>query len=149
MVYTDGSFIPNKGAASSFLITTNNEDIIGYSFPIPLSSSFEAEMSAIDCALEKARKYMCRANTKRIILITDSESAIKAIMRPSQAAIAPTIRSLLCLEEILQYDQEITVMISWCPSHMGIRGNERCDEMATAKAAEGHVFQYNSISVFQ
>lgn len=88
-----------------------------------MSSIFQAEASAII----KACNYVSGPN--KTVILTDSLSTVRAIGSAEQNDAA-----ILHIKDIL--NEKKNIIISWIPSHVGIRGNEKADMLAN----ESHLY---------
>lgn len=93
----------------------------------PEASVFTGECFGIDKALE----YILLMKLNSTVIFTDSKSALQAIekfpfkMKPCYPIICD-IREKLWKCKFLNY----SVTLAWIPSHQGISGNERADQLA-------------------
>lgn len=122
IAYTDGSLSSEKKNMH-----------VPYSFPHSESpnhgsSIVSAELHGIEAALSYA--YNCDALSPEICIVTDSSSAIKAIASPN---FAPTNDCVMAIRNNLECLKSggTKVYLAWVPSHVGIQGNERADELAS------------------
>jgi len=83
-------------------------------------------------AAKKAVEYTsAHPEVNRIYIFADCTSAIAAIHEPKPRAAqryAAVFREKIL--DLLDHHPNIKVELSWCPSHCGIKGNERSDELA-------------------
>ena len=131
IIYTDGAHW-NKTArgAYSFTVFHNNhwQDFFGW---CPAGSSFDAEIVAI----EEAVQWACVQLINNPIFFIDNKAALSSFLdtrvRPSQMA---TIRISEILKDRLVNSQS-SFSFRYCPSHSGIDGNDRADRLTKCGAA--------------
>ena len=130
MVYTDGAFHHSDyKAAFAFTILQDNTWYDHYDW-CPAASSFDAELRAIESALEHVTE---KTPHDHIILFIDNKAAANSLfnfdVKSSQMSIV-RINSLLIawLAENLQR----SLTIRFVPSHEGVTGNERADRLTKA-----------------
>ena len=118
-IYTDGSKDGNSVAAAAVYRTKVKK------CHLPNKSSiFSAEVKAIDLALDLIEQ----SDSTRFIIFSDSLSSLQALH--NQKLENPSVCNVL---ECISHLVELKRIVSWLPSHMGIRGNEKANE--TAKSA--------------
>ncbi|KAF8643932.1 hypothetical protein AX14_009529 [Amanita brunnescens Koide BX004] len=93
----------------------------------PAASSFDAELRAIEAALEYATT---KTSHEHVFLIIDNKAAATSLfnfdVKSSQMAI---VRINLLLDSWLLEDTRRSLTIRFAPSHEGIDGNERADQL--------------------
>jgi ribonuclease HI len=135
-VYTDGSKVQRPpfvrvGAAA----VTYSEDQEVAQGKVGLGGHaevFDAEMAALALGATQAAEYVAtHPNVTHIAFFADNSAAIVAArsVRP-QAAQIFAAKFHNTMTPLLNAHPDLTVNISWCPSHCGIKGNERADELA-------------------
>jgi len=96
------------------------------------AESFDGEMAGLMIAAKKAVEYTnAHPQINRIYIFADCTAAIAAIHEPKPRAAqryAAIFREKIL--DLLDHHPNIKVELSWCPSHCGIKGNERSDELA-------------------
>lgn len=124
--YTDGSKSNEKVASSTYYPAHPNcPDTIRL---MDDSSVFNAELEGILSAI----KYIKKEKIYKSVIYTDSLSAIQAIQ--SKIFKNPNIVHIFNLLRKLPPKAHIT--FAWVPSHVGIPGNEKADELAKATLNE-------------
>ena len=93
-----------------------------------------------DGEIEGIKEAIRHCTTGPILILSDSQAAIKAIVKAGKRGRARTAAVKEVIEGIARKQQqeretEYTVMLAWTKAHIGIRGNERADQMA--KEASG------------
>jgi ribonuclease HI len=120
-VYTDGSVLDGSASGSFFFEDSGATDF----FRLPFStSSTTAELVAIREALQRAKAD----NLGRpLLVIVDSKSALQALYGAGHKSANP-----LLVEDIHDCIRQLDgkVRFQWAPSHVGIPGNERADQLA-------------------
>ena len=126
-VYTDGAYHHNDHrAAFAFAIFHNRTWHDGYGW-CPAASSFDAELRAIKAALEHVTT---KSDQDHVTVIIDNKAAANSLfnfeVKSSQMSV---IRINLLLHSWLSGDQRRSISIRFAPSHQGVFGNERADEL--------------------
>lgn len=142
-IYTDGSK-SELGTGCAFVIYELGEEI--FSSKIKLSahcSAYQAELKAIEEALMKLVTLKDRLTGWKILIRSDSLSALKAL-QDTQCG-SPLVRSMhgsLCeLQEGAVY-----VFFQWVRGHQGVVGNERADFLAKESLLAKTAQKYKEIS---
>lgn len=93
---------------------------------------FDAEMAALSIAATKADDILRDfPNITHIAIFTDNAAATTAIVDPKpDSAQYFAIKFHQTLRPLLEANQNLSVSVSWCPSHCDIPGNERADDLA-------------------
>lgn len=121
-MYTDGS---KKGEDVGFAVI-NVRIIKKYKLP-PYTSTYTAELQAISLAL----KLAIECNNSKILICSDSLSALKSIENLKKSG--HTLNRIRNHLDSL-YSRNKSVQFLWTPAHSGIAGNEKAD-MAAKEAA--------------
>lgn len=88
------------------------------------SSILQTELKAIEeCADHCIKKNI---TNKPITIITDSRSALFALNKTN----IESTTVLQCINKLRTLAENNAITIAWCPSHSGITGNEKADELA-------------------
>ena len=117
-IYTDGSKAENRVAAAA---TSNNPSA---HVRLPGNASiFTAELQALKMAFNIVKN----CNWDYFIIFTDSLSSLQAL--DSNNCDHPFIQDIL---KLFNYCLLVNkkVVLAWVPSHVGIRGNGKADELA-------------------
>ena len=126
-IYTDGSkfaestsaamWIPSLGVAESWKLNLAVE-----------RSIMGAELFAINQSLHWLLLNQPLIQHLGVVILTDSRSGIQALESHRQKSCSFTTNQMLNLAHILK-DSEVNLTIQWIPSHVGLMGNERADEL--------------------
>ena len=130
-VFTDGSVVEatgNGGAAA--VVQTKVEERVVQKAAGVFCSSYSAEMTAIDAALE-ACLQLGEEHGKRISLLTDSMSSLMTLQQ------GPASQDSELGVAIWKKLSQLTIPIQlvWIPAHCGISGNEHADRAANGACA--------------
>lgn len=128
--YTDGSKKEDRvgfGIHNPVLNVNIAERISGH------GTIMQAEVKGIEqCAIECIKRQI---TGKNILILTDSQAAIKAINRPLVNS-----RSVdICVDELNTLATNNSVKIAWIPSHSGWYGNEKADKLANEGASKPQI----------
>ena len=128
MVYTDGSKM-EEDVGYGWAICSGDSSIVEYSGNLgPNSTVFQAEVYAIGQALKWINSNPRVKNTSTIQVLSDSQSAIKAIFGRSVSS--QTVEDTINELEIAQTNY--TVAVDWVKGHNDCTGNELADALAKA-----------------
>ena len=134
-IYTDGSKDDNQDATGAGIIGFNNngDTILEHKIKLPkFASIFTCEIAAIRWAL----KNILEKELIRTVICTDSLSSLQAL----RAGKSTTRQSIIneCLRIIRSiHEQGSDVRLLWVPSHIGVEGNERADQLAKQGCIDG------------
>ena len=124
IIYTDGS----KSGDDVAYATVSNAASSIMRLP-PMATIFTAELMAILEALDLG----CFSRSRNVVVVTDSRSSIDALA---------TLYSRNPIVQMIQTRMRTsnkTFTFCWCPSHVGVFGNERADHLAGDAAGVGVV----------
>jgi len=130
-IYTDGSAVEaNTNGGAGFVITHKNGAKERHSHPAGrLTSSFQAEMTAIDLALTA----IPNTTNSSVLIITDSLSSWARIRSLTRGEHPQDRTEDNILEHLKRHtEQHVKTTFLWSPSHCGIEGNEEADKLADA-----------------
>jgi ribonuclease HI len=118
-IYTDGSKAEERVASAAIA-----EDYF-FVRRLPNNSSiYSAELTAILLALQ----YIRRSSHTRFIIFTDALSTLQALQGFNFTN--PLLQDVI--SQILSLPSHKIIKFAWIPSHIGIPGNERVDQLAKA-----------------
>ncbi|XP_064107889.1 uncharacterized protein LOC135216449 [Macrobrachium nipponense] len=122
--YTDGSLLEDGRAGSGVTVYQNGEEV----YPLSLRSSdgcsiLQSELLGITAALSIINRKKDNA-----IIATDSLSALQSLTPRKAESNIIVRRAIDLLSQIRRADRMVAFI--WVPSHIGIKGNERADELA-------------------
>ena len=128
-VFTDGSKMDHRTACAFYIPYIKHHRLIR----LPDNTNiFTAEMAAILEALQ----FILSKPPMAAVIFTDSLSAVQAL-EIGEGKNALHLEIKYCLYQLSC--QGVQVTISWIPSHVGIRGNERVDDLAKEALLLSHV----------
>ena len=131
-IYTDASINPTTGKAGYSMIPHINNTPEHKHQVISLVSpdghgSMTCELGAILEATENAKK-LCKPG-ERFLIVTDSKSGLDALNSTEINDNEFLINSIHNNLGVL-HDHNKQAILMWCPSHIGIKGNELADSLA-------------------
>jgi ribonuclease HI len=105
---------------------------------------FDAEMAALSISATKASNLLTDfPNITKIHLFADNAASISAISDPKPGPSQFfTIKFHQTLRPLLETHPNLSITISWCPSHCDIPGNDRADELAKEATSLGRQIPY-------
>ena len=92
------------------------------------TSSYDAELAAIEMAFTRASDF---EDTNCVSIITDNKAAIQAAFDTStHSSQNCSIRTSILARHWFERSSDHTIRFAWCPSHVGVMGNEKADAAA-------------------
>ena len=93
-------------------------------------------------AIKQAVKIICfnarQMRIRKFLIVTDSMSGIQALQNTDNPDNRYCVLEIHRRLDMLEKQIQTTGTILWCPSHIGIFGNEKADEMAGAAMGVDH-----------
>ena len=126
-IYTDGSKINRAGfsrvGAGATAYHEGREVAYGRLGLGRHAEVFDAEMAAVALGTEKAEEFIQNfPNTTHIAFFTDNAAATTAITDPKPKTLQYfTIKFHQIIQPLLETHANLSVSISWCPSHLLVR----------------------------
>ncbi|PPR03941.1 hypothetical protein CVT26_001146 [Gymnopilus dilepis] len=144
VVYSDGSLVKQSGFQRAGAAT------VGFHCGSEIFSSrmglgghaeiFDAEQAALMMSATKAVDFARnQGNITHLHFYSDNSSAISSIFDPKPRGgqlYSYTFCNKIC--DFLDNNPQAQIHISWCPSHCGILGNERADQLAKEATQLAH-----------
>lgn len=120
-IYTDGSSIPQATGAGFFSSLFEGCAPVGSN-----ASNYDGEIAAVYQAAQRLLQANC--SRRKVVFFVDSQAAILALSEstPTDCEFTMTCRELLSSMLSGGWD----IVLQWVPSHVGVYGNERADELA-------------------
>jgi len=143
VIFTDGSSLgnPGPGGYGCVLVFQQLDEVIELGGNKAKTTNNEMELTAVIAALSYSI-----SNTARVELFTDSSYVINGITKwihgweknNWQTKTKTDVSHKVLWQQLISLvrEREITNPVSWhyAPGHVGVVGNERCDEIATSFA---------------
>ncbi|KAJ8711454.1 hypothetical protein PYW07_008696 [Mythimna separata] len=93
-------------------------------------------------AIHQAIFYSRNQNLKRVVIFSDSKSALQHIARCASGGRGASIAYDILENIILLSKNNIEIKLQWVPAHIGLRGNEEADRVSKLAATEGTTIDY-------
>ena len=133
LIFTDGAYwTKTSRAAYAFTVQCGN-DWHDHAFWCPAGSSYDAELTA----LEEAIAWTVTNNISDPVFFVDNKSVLTSFLDlDTHSSQMSSIRINIILHDYLSTTNN-TMSFAYCPSHVGIEGNERADKLTKTGAAMG------------
>jgi ribonuclease HI len=126
-IFTDGSRIDNVGSGAGVVVQELEGGLTEMCFSLGLGQeAYDAELFAVWQALEMAKRK--QTTITKINIFIDAQSAMSTIRRDSTGPGQSMARAIRQTERDIC--DNIRITYNWVPSHCGILGNEKADELA-------------------
>ena len=100
----------------------------------PVGSSYDAEIAA----LEEAIEWALTNNVQHPVFFIDNKAVLKSFLDTStHSSQMSSIRINILIKDFLSRCPLATLSFAFCPSHIGIAGNDRADLLTKLGAAMG------------
>ena len=141
MVYTDGGFWREKCRGTHAMVATRaGQEISSDVDWVLAASSFDTEIAALENAIAWITNHADIIDKDEVYILTDNKGVIQSFLqlqpRSSQMS---ALRISIMLTELFTTHPRIKLHFAHCPSHTGIRFNERADELASTFAEPGGI----------
>ena len=129
VIFTDGAFwAKSKRGAAAIVIWKNGKWLEERVEWCAAASSYDAEIAAIEMALTRASDF---EDTESVTIVTDNKAAIQgALDTAPHSSQNCSIRTSILARHWLERSGGHAIRFVWCPSHVGITGNEKADAAA-------------------
>ncbi|CAG9584719.1 unnamed protein product [Danaus chrysippus] len=125
-IYTDGSKTRDGSSFAFYDIATD------------FGSKFLIENSCIPImgveliAIKEAMHYIESTSYHKIVILTDSKSSLQHLLRSARGGCVGRNEAYLVIKCIYRLIRNgVEVRLQWIPSHVGVRGNEVADSLAS------------------
>ncbi|KAA1066712.1 hypothetical protein PGT21_022684 [Puccinia graminis f. sp. tritici] len=149
LLFTDGSSIPEQGTASAALLNNST------SFACRInnaedSSSFEAEVTAINIGLEMFKNDLNNLISgnqhnifnKKLNIFCDNQATLTTISKPPKpTSLQFRFNKIFTLLKFISSNSTTPIQLFWCPAHVGITENEKVDSLAKEATSDNQQFQ--------
>jgi ribonuclease HI len=134
LIFTDGAYWSRSSRASYAFTAYHSStwhDNYGW---CTAGSSFDAEIAA----LEEAVQWAVTHQIPNPIFFIDNKSVLLSFLNlDTHSSQMASVRLNILLKDYLSASPNLTVTFAYCPSHVGIAGNERADRLTKDGAAIG------------
>jgi len=127
--FTDGAFWRRQRRGAAACVCWSKGQWIGEKREwCAAASSFDAELAACEIALTW---LIQRTDINCATIVVDNKAAINALFdTDTHSSQITSLNICIAARDWLSRSPDHTLRISWCPSHVGITGNERADRLA-------------------
>ena len=150
LIFTDGAYWTRSSRAAYAFTAFHNAEWHDVSWWCPASSSYDSELAA----LEEAIQWAVINRVQDPIFFVDNKAVVTSFLDlDTHSSQLSSIRINMLLHDYLSTtDNDIS--FAFCPSHVGIEGNERADRLTKKGAAIGptkpfRILQSNFLGQFK
>jgi ribonuclease HI len=138
VIFTDGLWVPEKGAGSAAVTHPRGESIATTLHPADSISNFEAELIGIRLAIiiilaKRILEADLSNNFTKVAIFSDNQGAL---MRSSDPISLSSGQNVFTDNFFQMKLLGRPIRLFWCPGHKGIEANKKADSLAK-KAAVG------------
>ena len=134
MIYTDSSFWKEQHLGSqASVITQGGQVVTEYVEWVLAASSFDAEIAALESAIDWLCTHNDLVHTPIVYLLIDNKGVIQSFLKTHvhSSQMSATQINLLLLD-LFQHWPDLHIHISYCLSHSGIPFNEWVDHLTSS-----------------
>ena len=147
-LYVDGSVDPEDGRAAAAFICLNSYPQVEKGVRITnFVSSTQAELAAIHLSL--LNLLNTQSPPSKAVILCDSQPAILTLQRTNPDPLDQLSKLIFETIRALTSAAEFSLTIHWIPSHIGIPGNERVDEIANKTRSDTEIGYVVPVSLGQ
>ncbi|KAF8695033.1 hypothetical protein AX14_001893 [Amanita brunnescens Koide BX004] len=133
LIFTDGAYWTKTSRAAYAFTVQRGDSWLDHTFWCPAGSSYDAEIAA----LEEAIAWAVTNNISDPIFFIDNKSVLTSFLDlGTHSSQMSSIRINIILHDYFSTTNN-TMSFAYCPSHVGIEGNERADKLTKTGAAMG------------
>ncbi|KAF8675303.1 hypothetical protein AX14_005146, partial [Amanita brunnescens Koide BX004] len=133
IIFTDGAFWAKSARASYAYSAYKNGAWHDFSFWCPAGSSYDSELAALEDAIQWA---VVNHVTDPVFFVDNKAVLASFLDLGTHSSQMSSIRINTLLHDYLSTSTN-TISFAYCPSHVGIEGNERADKLTKTGAAMG------------
>ena len=140
-IYTDGSKDSEKSRTGAGCAVFNKKGELIEQDTVKIDhrlSIFTAEITAILRALA----WIIKEKPVKTVILSDSLSVLTSLQSSQSKSRQDLVNTAIILTNKI-YKQGIQLDYTWIPSHIGIIGNEKADELAKIGSIKGKLFRIN------
>ncbi|KAF8731488.1 hypothetical protein AX14_004814 [Amanita brunnescens Koide BX004] len=133
LIFTDGAYWTKTARAAYAFTVHRNNTWYDHTFWCPAGSSYDAELAA----LEEAIAWAITNNISDPIFFIDNKSVLTSFLDlGTHSSQMSSIRINILIHDFLSTTDN-TMSFAYCPSHIGIEGNEHADKLTKTGTAMG------------
>ncbi|KAF8703921.1 hypothetical protein AX14_014102 [Amanita brunnescens Koide BX004] len=134
LIFTDGAYWSRSSRASYAFTAYHSSTWHDHYGWCTAGSSFDAEIAA----LEEAVQWAVTRQIPNPVFFIDNKSVLLSFLNlDAHSSQMASIRLNILLKDYLSASPNLTATFAYCPSHVGIFGNERADRLTKDGAAIG------------
>ena len=134
LIFTDGAYW-SKSSRAAYAFTAYHSDTWHDNHGWCVAgSSFDAEIAALEEAVQWA---VIRQIPNPVFFIDNKSVLLSFLDLDTHSSQTSSIRLNILLKDYLSASPDSTITFAYCPSHVGITGNERADRLTKDGAAIG------------
>ena len=126
-IFTDGSKYEESTTAAVWIPENNHQD--SWKIEEATISIMGAEFFAITKAAEWVVLNGEFLEKKEVVMLTDSLSTLETLEHWRNTKYQTAVNRMIGLAELLK-DRDFNLTLQWIPSHVGVDGNEKADQLA-------------------
>lgn len=130
-LFTDGSKIGKETGAAFYDPSRNLKETY------KITSDYNSIMSVELFAISEALSYAVTLDAQKVVVLTDSRSALQHIARCVSGARGASVAYGILAKALSLISNGVDLRLQWVPSHIGVQGNEEADRLAKQAISVG------------